>query len=338
MFFNKQRLPIVYFSLTDACNSKCKTCSYWQNTKVHLDLALFEAAVDNLYGYKIDNLIFTGGEPLLNKRIFEFALIARNKLKPKKLSLMTNGILIQNNLEMICKSFDRVVLSIDSVNEKTYKQIRGVNKLTQVMKSIPLLKSHSEIEVKVKCTIQKLNFTQFSDIVKTVKDYGADSISFISIDTSNEIAFSREGINYQDITKYSKNKYELLNLKENLSQYIISNKELFESGFILESPQTLMNILVERPLQLLNSNALKSECNALESTVIIESNGEIRNCFFTNKIGNILTNNLSESLSGQDYLNQLHQFKENTLKPCEKCICPYTVTSSDANDANMPQR
>jgi MoaA/NifB/PqqE/SkfB family radical SAM enzyme len=303
-----------------------------------MQLAHFKSSLEQLKGYKIDNLIFTGGEPLLNKNIFEFASMVRAELSPKKLSLMTNGILIQNNIEMICKSFDRVVLSIDSVDNKTYEYIRGVDELSKVLNSIGLLKCNSTIEVKVKCTLQKMNYNQFSEIVETTRKYGADSISFITIDTKNDIAFNRNGIDYQDISKCSQNRSELLDFKKSLSQYIKNNGELFDRNFILESPETLMNILVERPLDLLDGKTLMTSCNALESTVIIESNGDIRNCFFTNKIGNLFSSSLSKALSGEDYQKHLNMFRNQTLKDCEKCICPYVVSPLDADSANMPQR
>ena len=92
---NKKYVKIAYFLLTNNCNSKCTTCDYWKNH----DTADFKTEdildiIKHLSEYGLDTVIFSGGEPLLDKNIFNTCKEIRKSFPSIKLRLLTNGLLL----------------------------------------------------------------------------------------------------------------------------------------------------------------------------------------------------------------------------------------------------
>ena len=123
------RVPKPYaatIKLTENCNSRCITCNYW-HTK-HQDLIDTDKAVsliNELFDLNIRRIRFSGGEPLLRKDFFGI-LEGIKHLCFEKVTLATNGLLIQRLYERINKScLTDLGVSIDGLPE-TNDKIRGV--------------------------------------------------------------------------------------------------------------------------------------------------------------------------------------------------------------------
>ncbi len=90
-----ERRPIVVWNCTRTCNLRCVHCysdSYAQKYPDELTTEQARANMDDLAGYGIPALLFSGGEPLTRPDVFELMAYATGK--GLRVTLSTNGTLI----------------------------------------------------------------------------------------------------------------------------------------------------------------------------------------------------------------------------------------------------
>lgn len=125
---------LVVFNVTRRCNSLCTMCSIWKTpSKMKDELAIEEIKTifKDLKSYGIKYVFLQGGEPLLRKDILQIIeMLIDLKLNP---TLITNGLLLKDKLaEEIAKLKCNVTISLDSLDEDIYKNIRGVDGLSSL--------------------------------------------------------------------------------------------------------------------------------------------------------------------------------------------------------------
>lgn len=167
-------------SLTDKCNLNCMYCSpkkQYENSgtgdvlSFEEMLRLIKIFVVNLNFSKIR---FTGGEPLVRKNIMKFfeRLYALKKETPFELCLTTNGILLKENAEQLKKyGFDKINISIDSLNSERYFKITGSKSLELVLQAVEQMEKFGYSPIKINIVIMKgVNDDEVIDFVNLVKE------------------------------------------------------------------------------------------------------------------------------------------------------------------------
>jgi cyclic pyranopterin phosphate synthase len=128
------------------------------------------SVVSELMDLGLEEIRFTGGEPLLRKSFSEIVEKV-SSLKPKKLGLTTNGIYLDKYLDVLKKSrVFHLNISLDSLNSDNFKRITYGNHFEKVISNIRLAVSQGFI-VKVNAVMMKgvndheiLDFVKFSEI------------------------------------------------------------------------------------------------------------------------------------------------------------------------------
>jgi radical SAM protein with 4Fe4S-binding SPASM domain len=124
----KERRPVVVWNITRRCNLACVHCytdSCNQDYPNELTLQEGQGLIDDLAGFGIPALLFSGGEPLIRKDLFELAEYAVKKgLRPV---LSTNGTLIDAEIARKLKDlgFIYIGISLDGLRA-TNDRFRGV--------------------------------------------------------------------------------------------------------------------------------------------------------------------------------------------------------------------
>jgi len=124
----KERRPIVVWNLTRTCNLKCVHCYTDSEAKKYPDELTTEqckAVLDDLAAFKVPAVLFSGGEPLVRKDVFELSAHARSL--GLHVVLSTNGTLIDRAIAEKLKSleFSYVGISLDSAIPAVHDQFRG---------------------------------------------------------------------------------------------------------------------------------------------------------------------------------------------------------------------
>ena len=147
---------IAIWNFTNRCNLSCLHCY----SKADLD------AVDSLSTDKIMEtlpklkangvkfIIFSGGEPLTRKDIFDIASKCRELGIITYLS--TNGLYIKkSNAQKILDTFNYIGISIDG-SEEVHDKFRGLKgSFVESMKAVDLLNSYNQTKVGIRFTITK---------------------------------------------------------------------------------------------------------------------------------------------------------------------------------------
>jgi radical SAM protein with 4Fe4S-binding SPASM domain len=122
-----ERRPIVVWNITRRCNLRCVHCYSDSDSRFYpgeLGWDEMRGVVDDLAGYQIPALLFSGGEPLIHPRFFDLARYARSR--ELRLTLSTNGTLIDHPTAQSLKDigFSYVGISLDGIGA-THDTFRG---------------------------------------------------------------------------------------------------------------------------------------------------------------------------------------------------------------------
>lgn len=167
----------AYLQLTKACNLQCKMCDFWKNTYEHLNIDHFKKIIEVLSDEKsLKWIIFWGGEPFLNKDIYE--LIVFSKKKWLNVEIITNWTLINREKlkEVIC-DLDEIIFSIDSWIPNVHEQIRWKTNIFQtIISNLEYVVSlrdniNLNLDINIDVTLQKLNYNNFESIFDLAKKY-----------------------------------------------------------------------------------------------------------------------------------------------------------------------
>ena len=196
-WFNRQKFnPMTLtYSVTAACQSRCKTCQigamFCQNpSRAQKDLKLDEIekifrTMKPVYFFNI-----SGGEPFLRDDLPEIVALACKYLKPRIIHTPTNAILsdkIVSNTEkiiQIVRAYDRKVPvtvkpSIDGIGDK-HDEIRGVKgNFKCLLKTIEGLKKLEEkydnFHLELGTVISNYNINELDEIEDYVHSLGVES-------------------------------------------------------------------------------------------------------------------------------------------------------------------
>lgn len=126
--FSKDKRPVVVWNITRRCNLKCVHCyAHADNHSGDYELTTREgkALIDDLAGYGVPVLLFSGGEPIVRADLPELAAYAVEK--GMRAVISTNGTLITSEKARILKEIglSYVGISLDGM-ETVNDHFRGV--------------------------------------------------------------------------------------------------------------------------------------------------------------------------------------------------------------------
>jgi MoaA/NifB/PqqE/SkfB family radical SAM enzyme len=133
---SSKRPTHAYITIEAICNSKCNYCNMWEMKRGNQPTTEeWKRIIDDIRAVGAISLTFSGGEPFLNKDLFELAAYARSK--GLYTMVITNLSLFRDIwIRKIAESFDFFGTSIDSTKAEVYLEIRGVNWLEHNKQSI----------------------------------------------------------------------------------------------------------------------------------------------------------------------------------------------------------
>ncbi len=168
-------LIILYLHLTNDCNQSCIYCynaDYRCSVKRSPPLTYYEYEflLRQAASAGVKQIIFTGGEPLLSPLWQRLAEKVREY--NMALVLLTNGALIdENNADLIASLFTKVVVSLDSPDEKIHDQLRGPNTFKKTVQGVRALADRNYGGLVIRPVITKLNLDSLRNFPFFGRDY-----------------------------------------------------------------------------------------------------------------------------------------------------------------------
>ena len=168
-----RHLNYLRISITDRCNLKCIYC-------VPPDL-IPRLSHDEILTYEeilrlvrigirlgISKIRVTGGEPLVRKGVYGFLTDLSGLDNLADLSLTTNGVLLNANLDKIkAAGIKRVNISLDTLNRSKFERITGVDLFNQVWQGIEMALSMGFHPIKLNIVaLNGINDDELTDMAR----------------------------------------------------------------------------------------------------------------------------------------------------------------------------
>jgi len=313
-------LQILEIELTNQCNLNCKHCYVNKDRVFKLKKEKIIDLIKEASDLGVNRLVFTGGEPLLLKEVFDYANYAK-ELKIPQVVLMTNGILIGKNNISNLKVFDLVQLSLDvPPGEKPHFREDYFEKLEKV---IQLLKNN-KIKVSLQATLHK----SLVPLIKELSDFSIKHDIKIGINRLSPVGGAKNLLN------------EVLNPNElKLALFKIAQVKSVNKNIGCSDP--LLFLVDEKRMDLFRAQPKKKiigGCLAGVAALYIAANLDIYICPFVRlKVDSLKNKSLSEVWFLNKKLGLLRErdFTGN-CGSCEyKSFCGGCRASSLINNGNL---
>ncbi len=182
----------VSFTLTNACNLRCKMCGQWgeegyMNSKMvpvkNLELEKWKSLVDELVENNVTSVLLRGGEPFLFRGIMELV----NYINSKKIfiSIDTNGTLLHKYAdELVQLGNIHLTISIDGPDE-IHDEIREVKDcFSTIKKNIQLLREaeirhNKKISTSLTFTITEDNYQYLGQMPNIARSLAIPTITIV---------------------------------------------------------------------------------------------------------------------------------------------------------------
>ncbi len=172
--------PIVVWNCTRQCNLKCVHCyasATNQRSCEEMDTEAGKALIRDIAEFKAPVLLFSGGEPLIRRDLFELAEYARGL--GLRVALSTNGTLLTREAADKLKSlgFAEAGISLDGVggNNDRFRGHKGA--FDAALRGIRNCKA-AGVRVSLRLTITQLNYGEIPAIFDLVEAEGVDRVCF----------------------------------------------------------------------------------------------------------------------------------------------------------------
>jgi len=314
---------IAIWNFTNRCNLSCLHC-YSKSGLDEKDTLTTEIILDTLPKLKANGvkfIIFSGGEPLTRKDIYDIANAAKEQGIITYLS--TNGLYIgQNNAKKILDTFNYVGISIDG-SEDTHDYFRGLKgSFKESLKAVELLNSFNQTKVGIRFTLTKDTLKDLPFIFELAEEKKIPKV-YIS-----HLVYSGRGLDNlkMDITKEQRR--EAVEFILDKAFYYHENNidiEIVTGNMEMDAIVFLEKFAKKYPhLKTEMENRLKrwGGNSAGRKLLNINSEGDVKpDPFFPKTIGNILKEDFDDiwTKNPSDLLKTLREHPRVLKGKCENC-------------------
>ena len=316
-----RELPILVLFPHNRCNCRCVMCDIWRIREVReiTDRDL-EPHLANFSELKVRWIVFSGGEPLMHSDLASLCRLCRRQ--GVRLTLLTAGLLLERHAASVAEWIDDVIVSIDGPPE-VHDRIRAVPGAYQRLQHgiLALRRLRSDMPIHGRCTVQKGNFSDLRNTVRTAHELNLNSLSFLAADVTST-AFNRpEGWPRDRQSSVSLDATEADALDVEIESMIQACQSDIDSGFVVESPNKLRRIGFHFRAHLGQMEAVAPRCNAPWVSSVIEADGSVRPCFFHEPVGNIHDRSLAEVLNSDEAVSFRQELNVSSNPICRSCVC-----------------
>jgi len=296
-------------------------CDIWKiRDRKEINVLELQSLCESFRDLGVKWVVLTGGEPQLHS---DFRSVTRAlKSRDIRVTLLTAGLLLSREAELVAQNVDDVIVSLDgpAVVHDRIRRVQGA--YDQIQNGIlELRKVRAKLLVRARCTIQSANHNVMCDTVKAAKQAGFDSISFLAADLTST-AFNREkGWSITQQNRVALTIPEVTTLEEEIEHVIDSHSEDLTSGFIVETPAKLRKIAKHFRAHLGETSHVAPRCNAPWVSAVVDSNGDVRPCFFHPPYGNLHEQGLSKILNSAKAVHFRSTLDIETNPTCQRCVC-----------------
>ncbi|MBF0117636.1 MAG: radical SAM protein [Desulfobacterales bacterium] len=309
------RPRVAIYHPTYVCNHNCSGCDFrFQNKefKVMMTREQNLRIISQIISSKVEGVEFAGGgEPLLHPFIVED--VEKLSKAGISVSLITNGSFLKEDiLKTFIENGTYIRISLESGCLETFKQVKGITKDSEYENIINNIRSATEmraklnkdLDISIKFTVGRNNFSDMEKGIKLSIDLGVDSIQFKLYENVDKI-----GIN-EDWDKGSQNDLENIQLK--LSELKVKYRDKITIIGNLKKTQ------------------IEGKCWLTPIITIIDAFGDVYLCPYyrhrmeSHKLGNLMEKSFDEIWFAKSHWDAITNIK---TEKCDLYDCRFHIYS-----------
>ena len=314
-------LPVLVLNVHSRCNCRCVMCDIWKTRESReLRSTDLERQLHSIRHLGVRWVVLTGGEPLLHSHLDR--LVAMLRKENIRITLLTTGLLLKRHASMVASNVSDVIISLDGPPE-IHDRIRRVpNAFASLQEGITALRAHNPlIEIGLRMTVQRANHAHLRAAVEAAKNLSVNWISFLAADLTST-AFNREAPWPADHQSEIGLTWEETKELEREIELVIRNyEEEIASGFIREDARRLRRLISHFRAALGLEPPVSPICNAPWVSAVVETDGNVRPCFFHRSVGNLNHGTLMEVVNGEQALHFRDELDIDANPTCRNCVC-----------------
>jgi MoaA/NifB/PqqE/SkfB family radical SAM enzyme len=283
-------------AITYACNSRCKTCTYWQMSKRKTEDLTTKGVfglLDEAYDFGMRGYYLFGGEPTLREDIGRIVDYATDK--GFLTTMNTNGSLLSAKAESL-HNIDFLFVSLDYFNSY-HDFIRGRRgSFAEVIDGIEKIRSVGNTRVVLVTTISSLNFDAIEPMARLARDLHV-GISFNSVEPTVKSSFE-EGRTISPVTDYGLTETQLQVFYDSLLKLKNEGYPLMETKHVLKHFVTRKSWVCDFP----------------KMFVYVSADKKIFSCTYCH------TYDLDEGSFGEYFSSKLFRDHVGRAEKCNACI------------------
>ncbi len=301
------RLKEIIISVTNRCTLRCEMC------QIPLAGQGGEMSTRQLEKLILDSLVlcphsivFSGGEPLLRKDIFDMiALVTRHKVNT---CLTSNGTILTDDAarRLAAAGMGVVNISIDG-DEQTHDALRGKGNFLKAVEALNNLSRHG-IEATIASIVCRQNYASLPFVMDLARQHGVTTVKFQP--------FSTIFLKDKEVGRKFFAPPELL---QDIQRSMAEVVRLANQYKIATNPESYLNSVASYLCGGMSGNAIQNGCAALWMSCPVTAEGNVFPCWvlLDKPVGNVKNRKLSEmwGSEGHDRLR-----REIVLKGCKGCM------------------
>jgi radical SAM protein with 4Fe4S-binding SPASM domain len=292
-------LKVVYYAITDGCNLRCPYC-YASSEKALPGELTHEQSLrlmDEIAECGATTVIFTGGEPMLRKDLFDVVRYARSQ--GLRTNIITNGTTIRKaeTARIMSEIFDLVTMSIDGGTAEQHEVTRGRGTFAKTMKALKLL-NDAGVEPVINHVVSADNVDKLDDVARIGAQYKIKQIRMMQ---------------HSDLGRAKEDDMDF------------GWREYMKTHVYMWTHPNAKHLMADNTLDSLKPCRIKGNCGMGGNEIYINSLGNVYPCKLVTGIGELAGNVKNTSL--RDIFNAplLKDMRDSTVfggslhTDCERC-------------------
>ncbi|MFZ6011830.1 MAG: radical SAM/SPASM domain-containing protein [Bacteroidota bacterium] len=325
-------LPIVVLMPHSRCNCRCVMCDIWKANHQKREISADDLRKHAVHFEKLGvrEVVFSGGEALMHSNLWTFCEVLKEK--NILITLLSTGLLLEKNAQAVIEHCHEVIVSLDGSRE-IHNKIRNIpDAFDKLAMGVKALKNLSRsFRVSARCVLQRYNYADFVNTVRAAREIGLDRISFLAADISTSAFNHEQHWGQERISEIALSAEETRDFEQQLNQAFTILQSDFEKGFIAESPTKMKKIVQYYKAVNGLDDFPTAQCNAPWVSAVIESDGNVKPCFFHESYGNIYQQNFSDIINTDKAIHFRKSLRTDKDPICRKCVCSLKLGVTEMN-------
>lgn len=339
----------ISWIIDTACNLHCPHCyvSSTNKSTSSLSHAEIKKECNNMASIQPEQIVISGGEPLLNKNLFCYLEEAR-KIASGHLVICTNGVVVTREklLQIKKTGVNGFFVSLDHPNEAINDHIRGIGSTKKIIDSLAMIQD-AGFGLGLDMTLMKTNVSGIEKYFDFAMKHNINNICFVRFKpigrgVEHKNKFNLNGEEYRQVLKRILSmsiKHEAkisANVHDPLYKLLIY-QELVDAEKSSDNGRKNGSYIeaLRRQLELAGKIGF---CRAGTQWIGVGPNGDVSPCpklLYTGvSIGNVLTNNLREIIDNSKLIGSIQQRRScrSACKYMNLCGCCLVHSNSAKRD------